>query len=757
MTVAIPSNRSQSPSVARPRISSPDTHSAARRSFSGSASTKPFPLSNPRRTICPTTPANSPADSVRRGLPDKEEIRAAWDCSEKENERAAKLRSPAKNFMSPTISAASKFCPSPKKKVLVERNEPVRSSISLCDGKATFFSSIPPDSTENSKPKSEICLDTTKSVRKVTFSEAPLHIDHGTVVMDSSFSNETSPKNTNSCYDFSPSIVTSLAPLVAANPSGSPYDPKTNYLSPRPQFLHYRPKPRIEALKSMENGCDVVGESRHLDEAFVSTIEDSEPHIEESRQDSDDSPPSPTTTEEEIVAQEPKTFEEETVMKLESEGTIREDVPGQKKEMKSRSYTGSAWAVTVLLLIMIAAGMSKSASNCPLVNFFGMKDLMKKADLSPNPGPRIQSAMKDGLQQLWISSSCLSHTNSTSLIGGRKWELLEYRGGFKKLEENEMDKNVEYDDLGVKEDDAAAEEEVDSDDEEEGIEGEGDEDIATIEEVYSYFGDGGQISVLEEVVAVEEGQESSSRNQKGDEDIELDSPIVPEGSYYTNVGESREVSVAEVVVDEDGQRSSNDEEKINDCSSWSSENEMQEEEVEEEDDGVELVDGPPIDDHHVVSNTTILRDSSIDEKSNSKADDDDEESPVETLQQEGSSISTARLRRIPLSLLLLLLSVAAAVFTYLKQCWAKKWVAAAVEAGLCPSGHVSSTTSYSSNRERRKSSSSSSHRRESIATSIGECLSYGSFTTYERIPIKHHHQQHLVSYIYINQSIFFDF
>ncbi|MCI93272.1 hypothetical protein A2U01_0114570, partial [Trifolium medium] len=25
-----------------------------------------------------------------------------------------------------------------------------------------------------------------------------------------------------------------------------PYDPKTNYLSPRPQFLHYKPKPRMD-------------------------------------------------------------------------------------------------------------------------------------------------------------------------------------------------------------------------------------------------------------------------------------------------------------------------------------------------------------------------------------------------------------------------------------------------------------------------------------------------------------------------------
>ncbi|KAL5096063.1 hypothetical protein RYX36_000390, partial [Vicia faba] len=33
---------------------------------------------------------------------------------------------------------------------------------------------------------------------------------------------------------------------VDADPSMSPYDYKTNYLSPRPQLLHYRPKPQME-------------------------------------------------------------------------------------------------------------------------------------------------------------------------------------------------------------------------------------------------------------------------------------------------------------------------------------------------------------------------------------------------------------------------------------------------------------------------------------------------------------------------------
>ena len=45
-----------------------------------------------------------------------------------------------KNFMFPTISAASKINPSPRKKVLGERNESIRTSAPLSEEKFHFFS-----------------------------------------------------------------------------------------------------------------------------------------------------------------------------------------------------------------------------------------------------------------------------------------------------------------------------------------------------------------------------------------------------------------------------------------------------------------------------------------------------------------------------------------------------------------------------------------------------------------------------------------
>ncbi|CAL8177004.1 unnamed protein product [Prunus armeniaca] len=54
-----------------------------------------------------------------------------------------------------------------------------------------------------------------------------------------------------------------IAPLDD-DPAAHPYDPKTNYLSSRPQFLHYRPNPRIEYYLSKER------EGKRLEDNFIS-------------------------------------------------------------------------------------------------------------------------------------------------------------------------------------------------------------------------------------------------------------------------------------------------------------------------------------------------------------------------------------------------------------------------------------------------------------------------------------------------------
>jgi hypothetical protein len=72
-----------------------------------------------------------------------------------------------------------------------------------------------------------------------------------------------------------------LAPLDA-DPSMPPYDPKTNFLSPRPQFLHYRPNPRVESYLNEES------DGRRLEESFSDTDVTEETQSEDSQKENED-------------------------------------------------------------------------------------------------------------------------------------------------------------------------------------------------------------------------------------------------------------------------------------------------------------------------------------------------------------------------------------------------------------------------------------------------------------------------------------
>ncbi|XP_073311959.1 uncharacterized protein [Primulina huaijiensis] len=330
------SNRSPSPNASRPSNLNPNSRNqennpSTRKSFSGNnPSGKPSILTNLRR-FYPATPANSPSecsDFARRSV-GKESCVASFlnVCEEKENDekdmnfKAAKLRTPvknSKNFMSPTISAASKFTPSPRKKVLVERNDPVRTSMSLSEGKAMFFSTSSNDVSEILEPKSDLGFDqnhsidsfvdaevaesqnpetipedpaVSKPLRKVTFLDAPTDSESATTDSDDNFI-ELSLKNKSSCSEVSPSI----APLDA-DPSMPPYDPKNNYLSPRPQFLYYKPNPRIDMLLNknrldsdefmrLEEDCftedtmsETISDSERTEESQTEVLQEEEPEL----------------------------------------------------------------------------------------------------------------------------------------------------------------------------------------------------------------------------------------------------------------------------------------------------------------------------------------------------------------------------------------------------------------------------------------------------------------------------------------------
>ncbi|CAN7098655.1 unnamed protein product [Brassica rapa subsp. narinosa] len=178
------------------------------------------------------------------------------ESGDKENQISdAVVKAPkaSKNFMSPTISAVSKINPSPRKKILSDKNElsrsfdkthhqhpQVRSSVTFCDV-VSFIG-------EEDKDKDQIFI-----CEKKKEEEGESHDVTVTDMDDSSF--DVSPL---------PASVPFTFPAFEANEvdaSVTPYDPKKNYLSPRPQFLHYRPNPRLEHASD---------ECKQLEEIFSS-------------------------------------------------------------------------------------------------------------------------------------------------------------------------------------------------------------------------------------------------------------------------------------------------------------------------------------------------------------------------------------------------------------------------------------------------------------------------------------------------------
>ncbi|XP_058069605.1 uncharacterized protein LOC131218804 [Magnolia sinica] len=262
---AASSHRSPSPISGRrsPNLRTPENSNNIRKSFNGNPIARPS-ISAVPRGFNPVTPVNSPADFPQRNLISKEGMSAVRASYEKENEKDRNCSKPirakspvfsmgTKNFMAPTISAASKIAPSPRKKVLTERNETVRTSLaSHSEGKSLFpcMNSSEIEETKEIESKSEMGLDsqvTSDYPKVLEVSFGPRTVEHEcNEHLGSSFA--------------SPDI----------DPPIPPYDPKTNYLSPRPMFLRYKPNRRIEVFLNKEKDFDPVEASKQPEDSFTS-------------------------------------------------------------------------------------------------------------------------------------------------------------------------------------------------------------------------------------------------------------------------------------------------------------------------------------------------------------------------------------------------------------------------------------------------------------------------------------------------------
>ncbi|KAF8404797.1 hypothetical protein HHK36_009686 [Tetracentron sinense] len=440
--MAISSNRSRSPisSRANPNSRTPESSNSVRRSFSGNPFTRPSIFPNPRR-YNPIAPANSPADLSRRNSAGREGIssfRVSYEQKENDkdqNLKPGRVRSPAvskgtKNFMTPTISAASKIAASPRMKVLTERNEAVRTSASFSDWKPLFTAMNLSDVAEDIGLKSEIISDSQVSSeihkkseslsepaiadfdhKEANFEATPKGDGSSILVSDGKppfgsmnrrdfaavevigskpdevllnsqvFSNTQKFSETISearSLDFEYSNVefgskispscSSPSPFLAPldiDPSFPPYDPKTNYLSPRPKFLHYKPNPRIEAYPNKERGFD-SGEAT-LEDSFTSeSCSDSESSEETQSGDSQnefgDAYSSENIEEEETQVSEPDTS-----------NTHKPNKIVQVKRMSRPCSLVRSKSISLLLVLVIAC-LSISVTDSPVLYPSTFKD-----------------------------------------------------------------------------------------------------------------------------------------------------------------------------------------------------------------------------------------------------------------------------------------------------------------------------------------------------------------------------------------------
>ncbi|CAH2037327.1 unnamed protein product [Thlaspi arvense] len=247
-----------------------------------------------------------PADLSRRNSARREISRVDFGDKENQNDKdqisnVVKAPKGVKNFMSPTISAVSKINASPRKKILSDKNEVPRSL----------------DKTHHH----QICVD-----KKKQFHEEESH-DITVTDLDESHGNKSNGDFDDSSFKISPlppSVPYAFAVFEShqVDPSLAPYDPKKNYLSPRPQFLHYRPNPRVEHH---------FDECKQLEELFSSESSSSDTGLsaEESQLEEE------VTSKEGVVAVEEETevIKDESVEeRLEAAEVDEEVVVGESTE-----------------------------------------------------------------------------------------------------------------------------------------------------------------------------------------------------------------------------------------------------------------------------------------------------------------------------------------------------------------------------------------------------------------------------------------
>ncbi|KAL5066297.1 hypothetical protein RYX36_028034 [Vicia faba] len=203
---------------------------------------------------------------------------------------------------------------------------------------------------------------------------------------------------------------------VDADPSMPPYDHKTNYLSPRPQFLHYRPKPQME-----------------LEDRFIMSTSFSDSEVTEDTQSEESLKESEDVSSDETVKQEEELISEPSpVRTLSTEETVEaKDLPKSRFSLRSK-------AVALILLLSIAF-VSISVTNSPGVDHavlgefyeaYKLCELSEFARANFDQFSQFSKANYDGLARnlhIWFTKSLSSITELISDVrGARNLVQLQY-------------------------------------------------------------------------------------------------------------------------------------------------------------------------------------------------------------------------------------------------------------------------------------------------------------------------------------------
>ncbi|XP_026448987.1 uncharacterized protein LOC113349263 [Papaver somniferum] len=233
---------------------------------------------------------------------------------------SSKLQNPKKpstpkHFMSPTISAASKIS-TPKKKILMERND---FSSSETSSTTTHVSKTPNLDSKTPNSSSQIQLP-----QKILDFSVPPNLQSSQITPISS-------KLTDS--------------------EETPYDPKTNFLSPRPKFLRFNPNRRMEILKRREEELNQQAEQSCSDEQESDDLSSSS--------QGDESGLSSTTSEEESITKKGPSEHAESEVEIEEEEDEEVDEE-EEEEVERNGFLWNLYQVLILLVLLGFVGFSTS-------------------------------------------------------------------------------------------------------------------------------------------------------------------------------------------------------------------------------------------------------------------------------------------------------------------------------------------------------------------------------------------------------------